>query len=358
VLDHLIGPSRVISIPSSDAAFREHVDRLRATGEVDSAPALQARLRRLFPRVIVRERQLSAEAPSWYVYRDGRWVSPTDGPWWESEAIPRVRVSLDGWIVDGTPTALSILGLGASSEPRHFTDFVVPGTLEDATAMFSIVASGLPFTGTTILKPVEAEPIAVDVHAIPNADGIDLRVRLAEDVDVEIEAVRTPRPDLSTFPAGDTAFAAYAHRALALMPEPTPGGLGLRLRRLYPHARVDVEGAGWVAHRDVAEAIANATEWWNDVDLPRVRYDAEALILEANDPARALLGSTLVGHHWQEFVTPGSTEQVAAMLAILAETGGAESRFRIPSADGSLVEFDSWTEVDGETFTTTMRPRR
>ena len=65
----------------------------------------------------------------------------------------------------------------------------------------------------------------------------------------------------------------------------------------------------------------------------------------------------MVGHHWQEFVTPGSTEQVSAMLAILAEVGRAESRFRMPRADGSLLEFDSYTEVVGEGFTTVMRPR-
>jgi PAS domain-containing protein len=91
--------------------------------------------------------------------------------------------------------------------------------------------------------------------------------------------------------------------------------------------------------------------------LPRVRYDAEALIVEANAAAEALLGRRMVGHHWQEFVTPGSTEQVSAMLAILAEVGRAESRFRMPRADGSLLEFDSYTEVVGEGFTTVMRPR-
>jgi hypothetical protein len=45
------------------------------------------------------------------------------------------------------------------------------------------------------------------------------------------------------------------------------------------------------------------------------------------------------------------------MLAILANVGHAESRFRMPRADGSLVEFDSYTEMEGEGFTTTMRLR-
>jgi PAS domain-containing protein len=158
-------------------------------------------------------------------------------------------------------------------------------------------------------------------------------------------------------PIGDAAFKRYVDLAVARMPEPSADGLALRLRRLYPHARVEVDGESWVAHRDAVDELAEATSWWADPALPRVRYDGQALILDANDAVEALLGRRIVGHHWQEFVTPGSTEQVSAMLAILAEVGHAESRFRMPRADGSLVEFDSYTEVDGEGFTTVMRPR-
>jgi hypothetical protein len=140
------------------------------------------------------------------------------------------------------------------------------------------------------------------------------------------------------------------------MPEPTPEGLALRLRRLYPHATASIEAPErWLVRRD--EDAVPQSAWWEEPGLPSVRYDAQALILEANRPAQALLGSPLIGHHWQEFVTPGSAEQVTTMLAILAEAGRAESRFRMPGADGSMVEFDSYTEVDGETFTTIMRPR-
>jgi PAS domain-containing protein len=141
------------------------------------------------------------------------------------------------------------------------------------------------------------------------------------------------------------------------MPEATVDGLALRLRRLYPHARIEVDGDRWIARRD-GGADGPVEEWWSDSSLPRVRYDAQALILDANPAAEDLLGRSMVGHYWQEFVTPGSTEQVSAMLAILAEVGRAESRFRMPRADGSLLEFDSWTEVDGEGYTTVMRPRR
>ena len=44
------------------------------------------------------------------------------------------------------------------------------------------------------------------------------------------------------------------------------------------------------------------------------------------------------------------------MLEILRAVGQAESRFRMPDASGRLVEFNSYTVVDGETLTTIMRP--
>jgi hypothetical protein len=142
---------------------------------------------------------------------------------------------------------------------------------------------------------------------------------------------------------------------LARMPEATPDGLALRVRRLYPHAAVDAEDGTWTARRDPA-GDSSGREWWSDDGLARVRYDAQALILEANGPAIALFGRQLVGHHWQEFVTPGSTDEVSIMLDILAEAGAAESRFRMPRSDGVLVEFDSYTTVAGEELITVMRP--
>jgi hypothetical protein len=131
----------------------------------------------------------------------------------------------------------------------------------------------------------------------------------------------------------------------------------LRLRRLYPHAEVVDAGDHWLVRREPEGEGGVGTEWWRATGLPTVRYDAQALIFEANEAAVLLLGRPMVGHHWQEFVTPGSTEQVTAMLEILSEVGRAESRFRMPRADGELIEFDSYTEVDGETYTTIMRRR-
>jgi hypothetical protein len=181
-------------------------------------------------------------------------------------------------------------------------------------------------------------------------------LRLAEDVDFvpPSEPLATPAA-ITTDPNTDVAFRAYVLRAAGRMPEPTPEGLALRVRRLYPHASVEVGPDGWVARRDARGATSAGEPWWQEPDLPQVRYDAQAFILDANEAARRFFGHDLRGHHWQEFVTPGSTEQVTVMLDILAEVGAAESRFRMPRADGTLLEFDSYTVADGGEFTTVFR---
>ena len=77
----------LITIPASDGAFREHVRSLEASGPRD----LQERLRRLFPRVVVRERMISGD-PAWYVYRDGAWGTSLHGDWWEDERMQDARL--------------------------------------------------------------------------------------------------------------------------------------------------------------------------------------------------------------------------------------------------------------------------
>jgi len=156
-------------------------------------------------------------------------------------------------------------------------------------------------------------------------------------------------------PPTDVAFRGYAQRAIDRMPEVTPDGLAIRLHRLYPHATVQQQADEWILRRDHEASATRRDSWWQQADLPRVRYDAEALILEANEAAESFFGQRMVGHYWQEFVTPGSTDQVGIMLDILQEIGAAETRFRMPRGDGHLLEFDSYTEVRGDEFVTVFR---
>ena len=72
VADH--GELKRFVNPRSDERFAGIVELLVEEG-ADSPADLQARLRRWYPDAVVRERDLALEAPSWYVYRDGHWVS-------------------------------------------------------------------------------------------------------------------------------------------------------------------------------------------------------------------------------------------------------------------------------------------
>jgi PAS domain-containing protein len=344
-------------IPSTDAAFREHVERLAARHPFSSAAELAARLQRLFPRVVVRPSEVSGQADTWYVYRDGIWRS-SEGRWWEDERTPHVVVSKVGWIEEANPPARAILGLTGSDElPRFFSDFVAPGTLEDATDLFGVVAAGHELAATTLVRPTSGEVIACDLRVWSDGDRLIGAFRLADDIPIAGTVGGPLVVDLTCRPSSDVVFGRYAAQAMERMPEPTPAGLELRLRRLYPHARVTVDGSAWAVFRDAAGVEEAADQWWRDPGLAVVRYDDQGRILEANPAAEQVFGRALVGRHWQELVTPGTTDQVATVLRLIEEVGWAVSRFRMPAPDGYLFEFDSYTEVAGATFVTIIRPR-
>lgn len=70
-------PSLVLN-PPDDEEFRSTALALVEDGAA-TPTALQAGLRRRYPRALVRPRELAGERTAiWYVYRDGRWVrAPT-----------------------------------------------------------------------------------------------------------------------------------------------------------------------------------------------------------------------------------------------------------------------------------------
>ena len=344
-----------VTIPSDDAAFREHVNSLAGRYAGRGPAALEARLRRLFPRVVVRAREISSEPEVWYVYREGTW-RPSSGPWWTAPLVPHLVLGLDGWVHDANQAARSLLGID-DAKAHHYSDFVAQGAAEDASSLFEMVARGHVLTATALLRPVGGDLIACEVRAEQVADGVSAWLRLAEEVDVGPQPDPIELPRLETVPVDDAVFGRYAGRQLAAMSDPTVDGLGLRLRRMFPHARVTAAGPDrWIADRDGGGGHRDDGAWWMDPTLPHVRYDDRGLILEANPAAAALLGVELVGHHWHEFVTPGSQDQVQSVLDILREAGEVASRFRMPTSDGHLVEFDSYTRPVGDEFETTMRP--
>ena len=66
------GPALFLN-PADDPEFAAAVEQ--SMGEGISAADLQQRLRKVYPRAVVRPRGLANEPfVVWYVYRDGRWV--------------------------------------------------------------------------------------------------------------------------------------------------------------------------------------------------------------------------------------------------------------------------------------------
>jgi PAS domain-containing protein len=344
-----------VTIPSDDPAFREHVRRTSERFPDDAAADLEARLRLLFPRAVVRARGLSSEPDVWYVYRDGAW-RPPEGAWWEAPLVPMLVIGEDGWVGEANVAARSLLGIDGSGPHHHYSDFVAPAATEGATMLFRFVVEGHPLSATLVLRPIGGDPIACEVRAERNGEGLRAWFRLAEDVELVAQPEQSSRPLLATAPAEDAQFAAFAERQLHAMAEPSSETLGLRLRRLYPHARVVTSDAGgWIAQRDGDGHPHDRTPWWTTAGLPLVRFDDRGLILEANQAATDLLGQVLVGRHWHELATPGSHNEVQPVLDMLRSAGEVVSRFRLPAADGRLVDFDSHTRAVGDEFETTMR---
>ena len=64
----------IVMNPADDSDFAEAVEQALVE-DVSNARAVQERLRRGYPKAVVRPRELSEErGVVWYVYRDGHWV--------------------------------------------------------------------------------------------------------------------------------------------------------------------------------------------------------------------------------------------------------------------------------------------
>ena len=65
-------PTLIVN-PRSDEDFVAFAHKQLARGP-ETVTAMEAALRVQYPRATVRERGLAAEAATWYVYREGRWI--------------------------------------------------------------------------------------------------------------------------------------------------------------------------------------------------------------------------------------------------------------------------------------------
>jgi PAS domain-containing protein len=354
--DHFLShhPASLFTVPSSDRAFAEFVRRISAQLPDASPGALQARLRILYPSVLVRPRGLSSDDHTWYVYREGRWVDGKVGDWWSDESMPRMDVDRDGFIAAANAAAGEAFGIAPNRlVHRHYTDFAVPGTGADMMLMREIMLAVGEAGGTFRHIRAGGDVRIAEYHSVANESGSSVTIRPIGPMDV----ATPPRPplDIETRPAADGLFAKVVDGIVARMPEPSPEGLQLRLRRSYPYATVHgAEPAHWRVVRDPRADPAPVD--WQDPNLARTVALDTSLIVEANEAALQLLGRDLVGRHWQELALPSSLDQRLEMRDYYVANGGAESTFRLVGASGELVDYDYRLSWQGDHFATVMSP--
>ncbi len=349
------------TIPSTDRGFATSVSLLARDHPFHSASELEATLRDLYPRVVVRDRMIAGERHrTLYVYRDGHWVGPATAPWWLADRIATMRLDPSGFVVEANDVAGEVIG--ARSEDligRHAADFIVPGSLSDEELRTILAEAGETNSVVRILG-ADGEVREIEQHCWRTAEGARYAFRPVHGWgQARLAAYRRGADGVTLVcePAHDVAFAEFATQTLAWIPDPTPGRLAHRLHRIYPEASVAAEEATiWRVHRDRRDTTL-AMGWWLDDSLTRVVWDEEALIVDANRHAAAYLGaSQLVGRYWYEILVDTAGQDGARFRDLVRDLGEVESTWQLIGRDGRRREYDHHTHVEGELFVTVMRP--
>jgi PAS domain-containing protein len=172
----------VNTIPSNDVVLRRVVDRVTQEAQPDTADALAERLRPLYPRIAVFERQLSGERAQFYVYRDGRYEPERRDEWWTVPGVPCVHVSATTGrltVVSGAWASL-MRADPATLEGRHFVDFVLPEVREAAQAMFEAVSQFREVRSEAQVLRADGTTLAIEFRAVRRNGEIEVCYRPLE----------------------------------------------------------------------------------------------------------------------------------------------------------------------------------
>lgn len=172
----------VNTIPSSDVVLRRVVERVTQTDQPETADDLAARLRPLYPRIAVFERQLSGERAQFYVYRDGRYEPERRDDWWEEPGVPCVHVSAGtGRLTVVTPEWGELMRANATElVGRHFVEFVLPEAQAGAQAMFEAVIQFHEVRSEALVRRPDGTTLMIEFRAIRRNGEIEVCYRPTE----------------------------------------------------------------------------------------------------------------------------------------------------------------------------------
>lgn len=166
----------LLCFPPDDAVFSAFVRRTFGELAGDAPADLQAVVRSLYPRAVVRPREplASLAGNAWYVYRDGRYSPFSDGPpWWDEPTAARVVIDDAGCYVDANPPALEILGVSLEELRRSRAgDFTPPAFGAEAPWIMQLLRDTGELHSLSMLRSRNGGPdAAVEFHFVKDAAG-------------------------------------------------------------------------------------------------------------------------------------------------------------------------------------------
>ncbi len=135
----------VMCLPSGDAAFRAAVQSALEAFDHATPFSLEARLRSLYPGVLVRLRDLSGETqPVWYAYRDGTYIASSEPEWHTKPGTAWLRLdAATAAILDVNEEVLDLFAATAEQLVGHpLFEFTSPENAEMLARQRDIVARG------------------------------------------------------------------------------------------------------------------------------------------------------------------------------------------------------------------------
>lgn len=165
----------LLCFPPTDAVFSGVVRDLVTAAEDLEPDALERRLRRVYPRAVVRPRHqlASLRGPAWYAYRDGRYSPFVDAPWWDAPTVARLVIDGEGAYLDGNEAALELLGTDLRSL-RSMTsgDLTSPEYRELVPWIRQLLIDTGELHSTSMVRPRDGRPdVPVEYHFVRDGDG-------------------------------------------------------------------------------------------------------------------------------------------------------------------------------------------
>lgn len=177
-----VGPvPSVVCIPSSDHAFRTHVqvatEQLHRRSRL-TADDLLAEIVKAYPDARVHRQEplasLTSQEVVLYAYRDRSSHQSDSDEWWQDEALPATVVSNDGVYVEANVAALELFGVererligsAAGAFTRHEGPHLGGPLFETLAAIGHLDSTAL------IVRP-DGQEVAIAFHVVRDGAGVD-----------------------------------------------------------------------------------------------------------------------------------------------------------------------------------------